>query len=54
MRSCEDRNQCDRETKPGPASLGIDLTLLEFWRDQLNRVKEYAESQAVKPESRGD
>ncbi len=48
MRLCEDRDQCDRETKTGPASHGVNLTLVEFWRDQLNRVKEYAESQAIK------
>ena len=45
MRICKDRNQFDPETQTGPAS-HVDFSLVEFWRDQLNRIKEYAESQA--------
>ena len=55
MRICKDRNQFDRETQTGPGSHGVDLSLVGFWRDQLNRIKEYAESQAAtEPENRGD
>ncbi len=54
MRNCEDKNPCDRGTKTWPAGYERKPVLEEFWRDQLNRLKEYAESQAIKPESLGD
>lgn len=54
MRNCEDKNQCDRETKTWPAGYEGKLGLEEFWRDQLNRLKAYAESQAIKAESLSD
>ncbi|HKV79602.1 MAG TPA: hypothetical protein VJP02_15750 [Candidatus Sulfotelmatobacter sp.] len=47
MRIYNDRNQFDQETQTDPASHGVGLSLVEFWRDQLNRIKEYAESQAA-------
>ena len=54
MGNCDGKNQRDRETKTRPARHDLELTLAEFWRDQLNRLKEYAESQPIKPESRCD
>ncbi len=54
MRNCEDKNQYDREATTWPAGYEGKLALEEFWLDQLNRLKEYAESQAIKPESLGD
>ena len=54
MGNCDGKNQRDRETKTRPARHDLELTLAEFWRDQLNRLKEYAESQLIEPESRCD
>ena len=54
MRNSDGKNQGDRETKPRPAGQEVELTLVEFWRAQLNRVKGNAESQPINPGSRGD
>lgn len=54
MQNFDGKNQRDQETKTWPACHEVELTLVEFWRDQLNRVKEYAESQPIKPGGRGE
>ena len=54
MRNSDGTNQDDRETKSQPAGQEVELTLVEFWRTQLNRVKEYAESQPINRGSRND
>ena len=54
MQDFDAKNPRDQETKTRPAGHELELTLAEFWRDQLNRLKEYAESQPIKPESRCD
>jgi hypothetical protein len=54
MRISPDRNQCDREAQTRPTSHPVDFQFEEFWSDQLNRLKNYVESQAMKSESRGD
>jgi hypothetical protein len=54
MRNRDDKNQCDRETKTRPPGHETKHTLEEFWRYQLDRVKELAESQAIKPDSCGN
>jgi len=54
MRNRDDKNQCDRETKTRPSVHGGKRTLEEFWRYQLDRIKESAESQAIKPANCGN
>jgi len=54
MRSCDGKNQDERETETWPAGREVEITLAEFWRAQLNRVKEYAESQPINPGGRND
>jgi hypothetical protein len=54
MRIYPDRNQCDREAQTRPTSHPVDFQFEEFWSDQLNRLKNYVESQAMKSESRAD
>ena len=54
MQDFDGKNPRDQETKTGPACHEVELTLVEFWSDQLNRVKEYAESQPIKPGGRGE
>jgi hypothetical protein len=46
MRNRDDKNQCDRETKTRPPVHEGKRTIEKFWRYQLDRVKELAESQA--------
>jgi hypothetical protein len=54
MRNRDDKNQCDRETKTRPPGHETKHTLEEFWRYQLDRVKELAESQTIKPDGCGN
>jgi len=54
VRNCDRKSQRDRETHTLLSGPEGKLALERFWRDQLNRVKERAESQAIKPASRGD
>lgn len=54
MQNFDGKDPRDQETKTRPACHEVELTLVEFWRDQLNRVKEYAESQPIKPGGRGE
>ena len=54
MQNFEGKDQCDQGTKTRGACHEVELMLVEFWLDQLNRVKEYVESQPIKSGSRGD
>ena len=54
MQNFDGKDPRDQETKTRPACHEVELTLEEFWRNQLNRLKEYAESQPIKPGGRGD
>jgi len=54
MRNRDDNSQCDRDTKTRPPGHEGKRTLEEFWRYQLDRVKERSESQAINPDSSGN
>lgn len=54
MRNRDDNSQCDRDTKTRPPGHEGKRTLEEFWRYQLDRVKERSESQALNPDSSGN
>ena len=54
MQDFDGKNQRDQENKTWPACDEVELTLIEFWSDQLNRIKEYAESQPIGPGDRGE
>jgi hypothetical protein len=53
MQNRDDRSQCDREAQTRPPGQEKKHTLEEFWRHQLGRIKERAESPKIRPASFG-
>jgi len=47
MGNRDENDQFNPETKTRPSVREVELPLEEFWRHQLNRLKEYAESQVT-------